>query len=224
MLRIKVGIADDHPVVTLGVETELRKYQGIEVEFVCWDIYTLFKNLSTFRIDVLVCDFEFADDPMPDGLQLVSRIARMYPQVKLLLLSSHTSPAVVSAVINLGASGFIGKNRSEFANLSRVVREVNAGQLSVPDSVAKDLLQTTLKRMTATPLQLSDKEMTVARLTASGFSLQEIAARLKRSPKTISNQKISAMRKLGVRNDAELTSVLHDLKYQAPCETSHSSN
>ncbi|MBZ2397799.1 helix-turn-helix domain-containing protein, partial [Erwinia amylovora] len=63
---------------------------------------------------------------------------------------------------------------------------------------------------------LSTREVIVAQMTADGLTIGEIADRLKRSPKTISNQKVAAMKKLGVKNDVELAAVLRELSGRVP--------
>ncbi|PPU94937.1 response regulator transcription factor [Xanthomonas albilineans] len=212
MDRIRVGIADDHPIVLLGVTSVLKDNLDIEVVFSCDAIDQLLRSLAEQPVDVLLCDYEFESDPQADGLHLLQRLRRLAPQMRLLVLSAHTAPSIVSAALQLGASGFIGKSRADFGNLVAAVRDVASGRLYVPSSLSAALLTTRYSRSSATGVNtLSAKEATVARMTADGLSLGEIAARLKRSPKTISNQKIAAMKKLGAKNDVELATILREL-------------
>ncbi|WP_045727775.1 MULTISPECIES: response regulator transcription factor [unclassified Xanthomonas] len=215
MDRIRVGIADDHPIVLLGVTSVLKDNLDIEVVFSCDAIDQLLRSLAEQPVDVLLCDYEFESDPQADGLHLLQRLRRFSPNMRLLVLSAHTAPSIVSAALQLGASGFIGKSRADFGNLVAAVRDVASGRLYVPSSLSAALLSTRYSRSGATGVNtLSAKEAAVARMTADGLSLGEIAARLKRSPKTISNQKIAAMRKLGVKNDVELAALLRELDIQ----------
>ncbi|AMV03689.1 response regulator transcription factor [Xanthomonas citri] len=212
MDRIRVGIADDHPIVLLGVTSVLKDNPDIEVVFSCDAIDQLLCALVEQPVDVLLCDYEFESDPQADGLHLQQRLRRLAPEMRLLVLSAHTAPSIVSAVLQLGASGFIGKSRADFGNLAAAIHDVAAGRLYLPSSLSTALLNTRYRKSGAIGVDaLSTKEAAVAQMTADGLSLKEIADRLKRSPKTISNQKIAAMKKLGAKNDVELAALLREL-------------
>ncbi|MDQ1093589.1 two-component system capsular synthesis response regulator RcsB [Xanthomonas sacchari] len=212
MDRIRVGIADDHPIVLLGVSSVLKESPDIEVMFSCDAIDQLLRLLPEQPVDVLLCDYEFESDPQADGLHLLQRLRRLAPDMRLLVLSAHTAPSIVSAALQLGASGFIGKSRADFGNLAAAVQDVAAGRLYIPGSLSAALLAARYRKSGPIGVEaLSVKEAAVARMTADGMSLSEIADRLKRSPKTISNQKIAAMKKLGAKNDVELAALLREL-------------
>ncbi|KKB62074.1 chemotaxis protein CheY [Robbsia andropogonis] len=214
MKKISVGLADDHPIILLGVTQVLTQHSDIDVQFSCSSIGDLFQHLSDTPVDVLLCDFEFADDAQADGVDLLKRIKRVAPNTKVVILSSHTGSHIVSTSLAAGASGFIGKARSDCANLPHAIREVQSGSIYLPGSIASAVLSNIFQGVDkATGLSaLSEKESIVARMTCDGFSISEIAARIHRSPKTVSNQKGAAMRKLGARNDVELASIMRELK------------
>ncbi|OAX57567.1 response regulator transcription factor [Xanthomonas graminis] len=212
MGRIRVGIADDHPIVLLGVNSVLKDNLDIEVVFSCEAIDQLLQLLAEHPVDVLLCDYEFESDPQADGLHLLQRLRRLVPRTAILVLSAHSAPSIVSAALSLGASGFIGKSRADFGNLVTAVRNVAAGQMYVPGSLSAALLAARYGKSGIVGVEaLSAKEASVARMTADGLSIGEIATRLKRSPKTISNQKVAAMKKLGAKNDVELAALLREL-------------
>ncbi|ATS23768.1 chemotaxis protein CheY [Xanthomonas phaseoli pv. phaseoli] len=209
MHRITVGIADDHPIVLLGVTSVLKDQLDLEIVFSCDVIEQLLDHIAERPVDVLLCDFEFESDPQADGLHLLQRLRRMAPAMRLLVVSAHSSPAIVSAALELGAAGFIGKSRADFGNLANAVRDVAAGALYIPPALSAALLATRYSKSRTIGIgTLSPKEASVARMTAEGLTIIEIAARLNRSPKTISNQKVAAMKKLGAKNDAELATLM----------------
>lgn len=212
MSRITVGIADDHPIVLTGVTSVLNEQLDLEVAFSCDEIGQLLHHIAERPVDVLLCDFEFESDPQADGLHLLQRLRRMAPAMRLLVLSAHSSPAIVSAALELGSAGFIGKSRAGFGNLATAVRDVAAGGLYVPPSLSSALLANRYNKSGTIGMDtLSPKEVSVARMTADGLTITEIAMRLNRSPKTISNQKVAAMKKLGAKNDVELAALLQEL-------------
>ncbi|HEY2021837.1 response regulator transcription factor [Paraburkholderia sp.] len=212
MRKIRLGIADDHPFVLLGVEHIMSRCPDIEIHFKSESIGQLLELLAQIPVDVLVCDYEFEGDPYADGLNLLDRIQRISPATQVLFLSAHSSTYIVSAALSAGAAGFVGKGREGLANLAAAVRTVRAGSVYLPDSLATKM-QSTVRRTGETDASrnaLSEKEATVVRMICNGMSIGAIAERLKRSPKTVSNQKNAGMKKLGVRNDVELVAIMRE--------------
>lgn len=213
-LPIQVGIADDYPVVLRGVESILEHCHDIVVAFSVESIALLLKRLEeTQPVDVLLCDYAFDDTPQEDGLTLLKKIRRIAPSTRVLFLSAHAVPHIISGVLRLGAAGFIGKSRTDFASLPQAIRTVQAGHIYLPASLSSLLLEQVFweKNQAVRLDKLSERELVVVRMICEGFSVAEIAGRLYRSPKTISNQKLSAMKKLGASNDIELSHIFRDL-------------
>lgn len=213
MRSITVGIADDHPVVLQGVSCLLGTHSDIEVRFATERIGSLLDLLIEKPVDVLVCDYEFQSDRYPDGLPLLARIRRIAPATRVLFLSSHSSAYIVSAALKAGADGFIGKLHDDFANLAVAVRSVHQHNVYVSESLTRRLSSTSVvgSKPSAWISRLSAKEATVVRMICEGLSISDIANRLNRSPKTVSNQKNAGMKKLGVRNDVELVKVMAEV-------------
>ena len=210
---IRVGIADDYPVVLRGIEAILSPCPDMQLAFSAESIAQLMTCLAQTPIDVLLCDYAFDDDPQADGLDLLKRLRRHHPELKIIFLSAHAQPQIISSALELGAAGFIGKNRTDVVNLPQAIYCVQAGQVYLPQSLSASLLGSLYSvhsRQTGLG-QLSERELVVARMICQGMSIAAIAERLKRSPKTISNQKVAAMKKLGVSNDVELSRVFQSL-------------
>ncbi|MFT4066105.1 response regulator [Paraburkholderia sp.] len=212
MRKIRVGIADDHPFILLGVEHILRSCPDIEPCFKSESIGRLLDLLVEVPVDVLLCDYEFEGDPYADGLNLLDRIRRVAPATQVVFLSGHCSTYIVSAALNAGAAGFIGKGREGFIHLAAAVRTVRSGNTYLPDSLSDKMLSGvshTAENGVSRGV-LSEKEATVVRMICDGMSIGAIAERLKRSPKTVSNQKNAGMKKLGAKNDVELVTIMRE--------------
>ncbi|WP_051994639.1 response regulator transcription factor [Herbaspirillum sp. CF444] len=210
---IRVGIADDYPVVLRGVESILAPCSDMVLSFAAESIAQLMDGLTHSPVDVLLCDYAFDDDPQADGLNLLRKIRRHAPEMRVIFLSAHALSHIISGALELGAAGFIGKNKTDFVNLPQAVRSVYAGNIYLPQSLSALLLEQIFTHQAGqVGLQsLSERESAVARMICEGLSIRAIAQRLHRSPKTISNQKVAAMKKLGVSNDVELSRVFRDL-------------
>jgi len=212
MRKTRVGIADDHPFVLLGVEHILQSCVDIKTCFRSESIAELLDLLVEVPVDVLLCDYEFEGDPQADGLNLLDRIQRVAPATQVVFLSAHCSTYIVSAALNAGAAGFIGKGREGIQNLATAIRSVRSGIVYLPDSLANKMMSTMghVAENNASLSALSEKEATVVRMICDGMSIRAIAKRLKRSPKTVSNQKNAGMKKLGVKNDVELVTIVRE--------------
>ncbi|WP_211465556.1 response regulator transcription factor [Collimonas silvisoli] len=205
---IKVVVADDHPVVVIGISDVLKGEPDIQLLSAALTITELFETLRQISCDVLITDYSFDDDNEPDGMHLLERVRRMYPLLKIVLLTAHDDIVVVRQAMKLGVLGFISKRSGAFTGLPTVIRSVMAGEKYLDPATSKLLLEYMLENnpgsQALTEVNLSKRELEVVRLFVSGKTVTEIANLTDRSLKTISTQKSKAMVKLGAHNDVEL--------------------
>ncbi|MBH3422930.1 response regulator [Pseudomonas gessardii] len=204
METLNVVIADDHPIVLVGVRELIERDARFRVvgEALCSN--TLVSLLESTAVDLVITDFNMpADSPYGDGLKLVEYLTRHFPTVRVLVLTMISNPLILTRLQELGVLAVIQKNQM-YEEIQTVLKAIGRGNpvrhtgpqpTSVMDSGA-DLDQ----RFT----RLSPKEHEILRLFVAGQSVNEIARGLNRSAKTISTQKISAMRKLEVSSDQSL--------------------
>lgn len=211
---VRVIIADDHTVVQLGVAKLLEGEPDIRVVGVAGTVGGLLKMLKSTPCEVLVCDYSFHKDPEPDGMALLEKIRRYFPDVNIILLSSYDSVVIFREMLQLGIKAFISKSSQELTRLADIIRKVMNGEQCIDPKTSQELI----KYMLETPSgnksgveRLSPREMEVVRLFIRGMTVTEIAQYTSRSLKTISTQKKKAMEKLGVKSDSELTEVYLDL-------------
>lgn len=143
-------------------------------------------------------------------------LCRRFKRCKVLVVSSHCTRARVTLALKAGSLGVLGKTQqlTELVVAIRTVAQgriyLQRGMLSVLQEGESALRQMTIasKLETAMPLRLSGsltpKEQEVLRCFLDGMSVNSIAAKFSRSASTISTQKQSAYRKLGIRTDSEL--------------------
>lgn len=213
--RTNIIVADDHPVVVMGISRMLDEIPNFHLVAAATTIAELFKVLGQLPCDILICDYSFEDDEEPDGLQLLERIRRLYPDVKIILLTAHDDLIIVQRAMHLGIAGFLSKVSSDFSTLPTVISRVLGGERYLDPDTSKMLVQhmvtNSLPAQTLTTVQLTAREMEVVRLFARGMSVTDIAQHTNRSVKTISTQKAKAMLKLGAENDVELVKAFNQL-------------
>ncbi|NML32719.1 response regulator transcription factor [Paraburkholderia antibiotica] len=201
-MSIKVVIADDHPAVLAGIRYSLDSVNTIDVIGAAQNSSEIVKLLETTSCDVLVTDYSMSDGAYGDGFSMLSYLRRRYPNIKIVTLSMHDNPTIVREVARLGVHSYLRKT-DNIGHLISAIHAVYAHTIYYPSypEIVTDLAEGS---MSTSLTQLSKREAEVIRLYTSGMRVGEIAEKLNRSKKTISSQKIAAMKKLGIVSDADL--------------------
>jgi two-component system capsular synthesis response regulator RcsB len=200
---MNILIADDHPVVALGVQALLQDLPGVKIVACVQNSTELIGALENRPVDVVITDYAMPGGAYGDGIEMLARIRRRYPSVKLIVLTVLSNAAVLSKVARSGVDGLLNKgselNEIPLA-LERVCRGLTYFGKTVSNALAEQMLRPEIDKIRT----LSPRELEVIRLFLTGTSVQNIALALRRSPKTVSNQKRAAMSKLGCNTDVEL--------------------
>ncbi|AYF49757.1 response regulator [Pseudomonas fluorescens] len=204
MKKFNVVIADDHPIVLLGVRELVERDTRFQVvgEAVC--SAGLIALLQRQGVDIVITDYNMpGDSPYGDGLKLVEYLKRHFPQVQILILTMISNQLILTRLQELGVVGIIQKSQLHTEiqlALKAIAQKCAYRSLEPPKTSVIETLTDFDERFTS----LSPKEFEILRLFISGMSVSDIARSQNRSSKTISAQKISAMRKLEVSSDQDL--------------------
>lgn len=223
MSPLRIAVLDDHSLIQLAMELRLSREADFKVVGVFSSSHHLLAALEKTEVDLLILDYILGDEEL-DGLSLLRMIRRHWPAVRILISSSAEKPSIVNLTLNAGANGFFGK-REQVDRLVEAVRRVAAEETYISPLMAYELERSPQANrdacvddctvggevLLADPV-LSPKEQEVLRCCLQGMSVSQIARKFSRSMKTISGQKQSAYRKLGVRTDAELFQLEQGLK------------
>lgn len=202
-MKTTIVIADDHPIVLAGIRDLIDRNPGFELIGQAQTPAALVTLVQAREPDIVISDYNMpSDDDLGDGIKLISYLARRFPNVRVLILTMVSSPTIVAEMYRAGASGVVRKS-GDLRELNTALAALAAQrQYRSPDLPIDGSLPAA---GTASPLRsLSPRELEVIRLFAGGSSVGDIAKRLNRSAKTVSTQKINAMRKLGTQTDQEL--------------------
>ena len=200
---IRVAVADDHPVILFGVEHDLAPHPSISIDGLARNSTQLIALLNRNVIDVVVCDYAMPGGVYGDGMALLSLIAQRYPHVRIVVLTMQENPAIVQALVTQ-VRCIVSKSDMSH-HLLQAVHAAFANERYVSPAM-EALLRTAQPRRSHAaghPL-LTNRELEVVRLFVSGLTVTEIAARLRRSKKTISAQKTAAMHKLKIEREVDL--------------------
>lgn len=198
---LKVLIADDHPLIRIGLVEALTADSDTAAEQV-GSIPELRATLASTDHDVLVLDLN-----MPGGnIEVIPEIRRQYPKLAILVLSTlPEQPAGVKAIL-AGANGYLNKGSAP-EQLVAAVHEVAKGQRYVSHALGAALAEYLFRSQTeSSPHEtLSAREHTVLVKIAEGLTTAEIAQQLNLSPKTVGTYRARLLEKMGISTTAELT-------------------
>ena len=198
--RIGVMLVDDHAVVRMGFRLLLDAAPDMRVVAEANSGEEAMRRIDEARPEVVVMDISM---PGIGGLEAVRRILAKEPGARILVLSAHEDAMHARRVLKAGAAGYLTK-RSAAEALIQAIREVWQGKTFLEPQIAQELA---LQRVAgaAEPLDtLSEKEFKVFLALAGGQSVQDIAAVMSLSPRTVGTHLYNIKQKLGASNSAEL--------------------
>ncbi|CRM21006.1 Capsular synthesis regulator component B [Pseudomonas sp. 31 R 17] len=204
MKKINVVIADDHPIVLLGVREVIQRDGRFEVVGEATSSSQLIEKLQSEKPEVVITDFHMpGDSTFGDGLKLIEYLTRRFVDTQILVLTMMSNSLIVTRLHELGVMGVIQKNHlhEEIENALNAIASRRNYQSPVQD--ATSVLHNP-QQVNERFADLSLREMEVLRLFVAGHSVTAIARMVNRSSKTVSAQKVSAMRKLEVTTDQAL--------------------
>ncbi|MDV6885296.1 response regulator transcription factor [Pseudomonas aeruginosa] len=198
--RIRVMVADDHPAISLGISYELSQCGSLEMLGQVSNSTELIGRLDEGDCDVVIVDYTMPGGKYGDGLALLSLLRRRYPHLQLVVFTMLNNPGLIRAILKQGINCILSKSDSTSHLLAAVSAAYSRNQYfspSIRDIFVNQVLSSHNERLTP-------REAEIVRLFGSGLTITKIAERSHRSVQTISTQKVSAMKKLGIKRDADL--------------------
>lgn len=194
-------LVDDHPVVHVALEAALIKSsRRYHLQAVQDDVQAL-AQLVTADFALVILDIGL---PQVDGLQLLKKIRRHYPQQPILIYTAQEEDIYARMAYSAGANGFVHKG-SRLEDLVLAIETVLDGSLSFPAAAMTE------EALPAEGTLLTPKELQVLGLLSKGLSNLQIAEMLNISNKTVSTHKKNILRKTGASNLLELVAVFKEL-------------
>jgi DNA-binding NarL/FixJ family response regulator len=203
-VKIRVLLADDHPVVRAGVRSLLSKNEHMEIVGEAADGREAISKVRELHPDVV-----FMDTYMPrmSGLDATKLLNQQVPGVKVLMHCGHNSQESVLQIIRAGARGYVLKN-AQPEELAQAIERVNRGETYYTSEVARLALDEhsrfNRRRGRRAAADLSERELEVLAGIADGKSNRDIAAELGIGVRTIETHRERIMQKLQIHNVAGL--------------------
>ncbi len=202
--KIRVVIADDHPIVSAGVQALLAKDENKELIGSVSSGKELLKLLSQNRADVLLLDLNI---PGEDFAKTIKKLKESYPFLRIVAYTSYNHPDLVKSVVDLKIDGFLLKNSSKDSFIE-ALEQVKAGEFYMSREIRlanqKPMKDKVLVDGFQKRLCLSKREQEILRYISRGFTSQSIGNELFISRYTVETHRKNILRKLNFNSSTEL--------------------
>ena len=206
MSSISVLVAEDHTIVRQGLRSILEKEFNIDVSGEAVDGKEVVEKVCQLNPDIVLMDINM---PNLNGIDATRQIKKDFPEVRVIILSMHSSEEYIYQSFKAGASGYLIKQTAD-TELISAIQMVHRGDYFLNPSISRTLVQDYLEKTelvkSADSLQnLTGREREILQLIAEGVSNRKIAENLYISIKTVESHKANLMEKLDIHSVAELT-------------------
>jgi DNA-binding NarL/FixJ family response regulator len=213
MTLTKLMLVDDHSIVRDGIRLLLEQADNLEIIDEANDGEEALDKLKSHQADSTLPDLILMDISLPgmSGIQTTQVVSRLYKNVRVLMLSMHNNEDYILRSVEAGAYGYILKDSSS-DEMIKAIRTIASGEKYYSSPVASIILSGYMQQLkkgdknnrSERQSKLSNKEKEILQFLVDGMSSREIAEKLQLSVRTVDNHRANMMRRLQVRNAAEL--------------------
>lgn len=202
MSAIRIIIADDHEIVLDGYISILAQIKNFKVIAKASNGKEVLQHLQSMNADVVLLDLNM---PVMDGIETTIKVKELFPNVKIIILTMFDDAAHIKKLIDLGVNGYLLKNTDK-NTLVRAIETVFEGKSFFDSEITKTILNGFKQRIKLEneEVTLSERELEIIALIASGMQTNEISEALFLSPHTVKTHRKNINLKLGIHNPAEL--------------------
>ena len=197
----RIFIADDHVLIREGLKKILREESDMTVVGEAHSAAETLDRIAESDCDILVLDLGLPDRP---GMEILREVKTTLPHLSVLILSMFPEDRFALRALKAGADGYLSKE-SAAAELVTAIRRIKSGHKYVSQKLSEDLLE---KVRGEVPLMtheaLSDREMQILQLIASGKAISDIAAQLNLSVSTVNTHRAHILEKMNMHTNADL--------------------
>ena len=212
---INVIITDDHVLYRAGVKTALSSKKDIKVIAEADNGSHLMALLKALHPDVILLDIQM---PIMDGITTLAEIKKLYPDIKVIMLTMVDDHSMITKLMELGANSYLTKT-SDSEIIYQAIKTCFEQEFYFNSLTNKALLNNLRQRnpivpekLAADEVRLSDKEITVLKLMCEEKSTREIAQAVELSPRTVEAIRDKLRSKTGSKSTAGL--IMYAVKHK----------
>ena len=195
--RIRVLVADDHPVVRTGLSAVLVQEADLELVAEAENGQRAVALYREHRPDVCLMDLRM---PVMDGVEAIGTITGEFPGARILALTTYEGDADIRRALEAGARGYLLKDML-LTDVIRAVRAVHKGERVIPNAVAARLAEFPERS------DLTERELEILQLVARGLSNKDVARVIGRTDETVKIHLKNLFTKLDVADRTEAVTV-----------------
>jgi len=198
---INIMIADDHPLVREGLKKTLLEESDVRVVCEAKNGREVLSLIEQHNLDMIVMDISM---PVVNGLDVLKEFKKNHLKIPVLILSMHPEERFAIRAFRAGAAGYLTKECAPI-ELIKAIRKIALGKRYITPSLADQLAGAVQCDSDRPPHDiLSDREMEVLRMIASGISAREISEKLFLSINTVNTYRCRIFEKLQCKTNIEL--------------------
>jgi DNA-binding NarL/FixJ family response regulator len=205
--RTRVILVDDQPMMRRGLADLINGERDLVVCGEAGDAQGGLDLIPTAKPDLAIIDISLSNW---NGIELIKEIHGRYPQVLILVLTTHDEEIYAERSLRAGASGYVMKDKTA-ATMMSAIRRVLSGHIYTSDKLNDRLMHQFARshqfggsNTASDTSQLSNREVQIFRLLGDGVRAREIAKQLYLSVRTIESHRVNIKQKLGIKTSAEL--------------------
>ncbi|UXP31654.1 response regulator transcription factor [Reichenbachiella agarivorans] len=199
-MKIKIVLVDDHQLFRDGMTALLSSNEDFEVLAGLSNGVELFEFLEQGDCPhVLLLDLTM---PEMNGFEVLKELKKSYPKIKTIALSMHDDGNYIVKCVRGGAYSYLLKNTDE-EELTTAINAVFKGQKYFNSEISERMINIMAMEGNQ-PKKLSAKESEILEMISNGLTTKEIAEKLFVSTRTVETHRVNMMKKLDVKNTAEL--------------------
>ncbi len=208
METINILLVDDHTLIREGLKLILKKNKNFKIIGEASNgieaIRYIDKNAD--KVHVVMLDITM---PELDGFEVAKIVRQNHSEIKILALTMHSEESYITKMIDVGVHGYVLKD-SNLEDLSSAIKTILEGKPYYSSDVSAIMINSLMnkdkKKDNSELDNLTDREVEIINLITEGLKSSEIADQLKLSTRTIEVHRRNLMKKLDVKNTAELVS------------------
>jgi DNA-binding NarL/FixJ family response regulator len=206
---IKLFVVDDHPIFIDGITGLLKDTPGFEIIGTAINGKELLDKMASNMPDIILMDINM---PEMDGIEATKEIKRIYPDVKVIMLTMFNDIRFIKELLEIGAKGYILKNISR-EDLIKAIQTVSSGKPFLDSAVQEKVISSMSaaeeediddKEADAMVQNITSRELEILQLIALGLTSQDISKKLYISKNTVETHRKNLLAKLNVKNTASL--------------------
>lgn len=204
-MSIMILLVDDHKITRDGIRSLIEKEQNMDIIAEAEDGHMAIKLSRKHCPDVIIMDINM---PGLNGIDATQQILSEHPGIKIIALSMYSERRYVIGMLKAGVKGYLIKS-SAFDELALAIKTVSKNKTYLSNQISDIMLQDYVFQRSSddesTITSLTSREREILQLIAEGLNLEDIAAKINVSAKTVSTHRRNIMGKLNIYNVAGLT-------------------